>query len=261
MAGYTPYKDSFEKAKLVSKYANVVLWISTGMLVASFIIKTFYINLVCVSDIISNINCLFLIFYGVLNILREIFFYQASIQRRNDFIDNSFDTSLGESRSVDYYTNGNIATGIYKMGVNSFENSFFTYNIGKRMILGIWLKNVIFVILILVFAIFGFKNAFILFIQLTLPISLFQQSIKHTLFVFRISRVFENYRKMFNDLKNKEDSKSKRAEIISNVLDYETTLTYWAIILDSKLYEKLNTELSAKWIELKNEYNIKELTK
>lgn len=257
MAGYTPYKGSFEQSKSMSKCASVILWISTGMLVIAFTLKTIDITLAYASDIISNINCFFIISYGVLSFLSETFFYQASIQRRDDFIDNSFDTSLAESRSVDYYTNGNIATGIYKMAVNGFENSLFTYNIGKRMTLTIWLKNLIFMMMILVFAIFGFNNAFTLLIQLTLPILLLQQSIKHTLFVYRINRVFENYRRLFNALKNHEDSKYKRPEIILNVLDYETTLTYGAILLDSKLYEKLNPELSEKWVELKNEYNIK----
>ncbi|MDO5971021.1 hypothetical protein Q4Q35_14530 [Flavivirga aquimarina] len=256
MTGYTPYKGSFEQAKSMSKYASTILLISTGILITAFALKTFNSSLTNFSDVLTNINCFFIISYAVLSFLSETFFYQASIQRREDFIDNSFNTSIAESRSVDYYTNGNIATGIYKMAVNGFENSLFTYNIGKRMTLKIWLKNLIFALLILVSAIFGFNNAFTLLIQLTLPILLLQQSIKHTLFVYRINRVFENYRRLFNDLKSHEDSKHKRPEIILNVLDYETTLTYGAILLDSKLYEKLNLELSAIWLELKREYNI-----
>ena len=93
-------------------------------------------------------------------------------------------------------------------------------------------------------------------IQLTLPILLLQQAIKHTLFVYRIKRVYENYRRLFNDLRNESDSKLKRPEILLNVLDYETTLTYGAILLDSDIYNKLNSDLSAKWNNMKTEYKI-----
>ncbi len=110
--------------------------------------------------------------------------------------------------------------------------------------------------MILLFAILGYNNAFILLIQLTLPILLLQQAIKHTLFVYRIKRVYENYRRLFNDLKDESDSKRKRPEIILNVLDYETTLTYGSILLDSKIYDKLNPSLSLKWNQMKSDYKI-----
>ena len=122
------------------------------------------------------------------------------------------------------------------MAVNGFENSLFTYYISKSMLKSKWLKNIIFAFLILLFAIFGFNSAFVLLIQLSLPLLLLQQAIKHTLFVSRISRVYENYRRLFNDLKQNSDSKNKRPEIILTVLDYETTLTYGSILLDTKNY-------------------------
>lgn len=256
MAQYNPYKGSFEQSKSFSKYAEITLWISTILLIAAFTIKSVNANWSAMSELISNINCFFIIAYAVLMFISENIFYQASLQRREDFIDNSFNVTIAEDRSYEYYTNENITSGIYKMAVNGFENSLFSYHIANKMTMKLWLKNIIFALLILTFAIFGFNNAFILLIQLTLPILLLQQAVKHTLFVYRIKRIYENYRRLFNDLKDKNDSKHKRPEIILNVLDYETTLTYGAILLDTKIYNKLNPTLSQKWIEIKRDYGI-----
>jgi general stress protein CsbA len=256
MTQYNPYKGSFDQAKVFNKYAQIALWISTLLIIIAFSLKTYNTNWFAISDLVSNINCFFIISYATLTFISEVIFYQASVQRREDFIDNSFNTTIAEDRSVEYYTNENIANGIYKMAVNGFENSLFTFNIASKMTSKLWIKNIIFAILILAFAVFGYNNAFVLLIQMTLPILLLQQAIKQTLFVYRIKRVFENYRRMFNDLKANLDSKHKRPEIILNVLEYETTITYGAILLDSKIYEKLDPELSIKWTDLKHEYKI-----
>lgn len=256
MAQYNPYKGSFEQSKSFSNYAEITLWISTSLLIIAFALKEIHINWSNISEVITNINCFFIVAFAILSFISETVFYQASIQRREDFIDNSFETTLAENRSEEYYTNDNITSGIYKMAVNGFENSLFTYNIAKKMTTPLWLKNIVFAVLILTFSIFGYNSAFTLIIQLTLPILLLQQAIKHTLFVYRIKRVYENNRRLFNDLKNLSDSKHKRPEIILNVLDYETTLTYGAILLNSKIYDELNPILSVKWEEIKQQYNI-----
>ena len=256
MAQINHFKASFDEAKDFDKYSNYALWISTILLGIGLGIESYDNDLEYVSGFISNINCFFILAFAILNFISGSIFFDASIQRRVDFIDNSFDSSFNEDRSREYYTNENIASGIYKMAVNGFENSLFTYTISKEMITKLWLKNMIFGILILIFAIGGFNNAFILMLQLTLPLLLLQQAIKHSLFVYRIKRVFENYKRLFNDLKQLNDSKQKRPEIILNVLDYETTLTYGGIHLDSKIYNKLNLDLSIKWDEMKQTYNI-----
>jgi len=256
MTQYIPYKNAFEKAKKLKRCANIILWISTSLIVLAFSIKNINNNFLLISNYITCINSFLIISYAVLSFISSIYNFKAGIRRREDFIDNSFNTKIAEERSIGYYTNDNLDNGIYKMAVNGFENSLFTYRISKQMTFKIWIKNLIFAFLILFFAIFGFNNAFILFIQLTLPVLILHDAIKHTIFVERISQVFENYRRLFNDLKNQHNIDLKNPEIILNILEYESTLTNGDILLNSKTYKKLNPELSKKWIELKKKYNI-----
>ena len=105
MATYNPFEGSFEHAKSLGNYANLSLWLSTIILGIAFAIKSYNPQFSNVSEFITNINCFFIIAFAILNFITEYIFYNASIKRRSDFIDNSFESSLAEDRSIEYYTN------------------------------------------------------------------------------------------------------------------------------------------------------------
>jgi hypothetical protein len=252
-----PYKNTFELAKKINNYSLIFLYLSAIIIFLDFLIKSYFNQYLQICDVLIKVNCFIIIIYAVLSFLSEYVFFNASSQRRIDFIDNSFETSYSDTKSSNYYTNDNIRSGIYKMAVNGFENSLFTYHIAKKMVLPLCIKNSLFIILFLSFAVFGFNNGFILLIQLTLPILLFQQAIRHTLFVHRIKHVYLDYKKLFNNMKGDIDYSSKIPEIIINVFEYETTLTFGAMQLNSKIYNELNPILSQKWMDIKSDLGIK----
>lgn len=248
-----PYKILFESCKKYNKAAEYVLYLSTLFSILIFLLKDIqYVKY------LLFINCLLIVLYPILCFISDLKFYDSSLIRRSDFIDNSLDSKLSESRSKEYYSNDDLSTGYYKIAVNGFENSLFTYNIAKKMTLPLWVKTFILAAILISFAILGYTNAFVLFVQLSLPIFLLQQSLKHTLFVYRIKSIYGNYRNLFNSSTNKHDISKKIAEILITVLNYETTLTYGAILLDTKIYNSLNSKLSQEWNRIKIEYRIKE---
>lgn len=252
-----PFRNAFDYAKLYDKYANYVLWISTLLIIIAFLLKVFYPNLSYISNIINKVNCLFIVAYAVLNFITDYIFYKASYHKRLDFIDNSFNTSYSEENSSEYYSNDDIENGIYKLAVNSFENSLFTYIISKKMLIKIWIKNTLIALIFLVLAIFGYENAFVLLLQLALPILLLSKAIKLTIFVNRVNQVYENYRKLFQNIKSNRDNEFASPEILINVIEYEATLSWGSILLDSKIYNSMNDELSKAWEEIKIKYEIK----
>lgn len=251
-----PFKSSFDTAKIFAKYANYSLWISTILLVVAFYLQSLYPNYKSQIDTINIINCFFIIVFALLSILINITFYEASTKKRHDFIDNSFKTSYSEDNSHGYFSNDDIENGIYKMAVNGFENSFFSYNIAKKMLTPLWLKNIFIGFLFISLAITGYNKVFVMILQLTLPILLINQAIILTIFVTRINRINENFRRLFQDLKLDTNRDHKKPEILLNVIEYEATLSWGCILLDSKIYESLNPELSIKWEKIKNNYKI-----
>ncbi|MCG6154032.1 hypothetical protein [Leptospira bandrabouensis] len=186
----------------------------------------------------------------------EYFGFEACIHKRRDFIDNSFHSTLSEARTLEYFSNSNINPGIYKMAINGFENSLFTYNISKEMLFLVWIKTLFFGILFLSFGLFGYENVLILIFQISLPLILLQNAIKHSLFVSRSKTIFNDYRKLFYDFKMDIDKTKKYPEILTILLDYETAISAANILLSDKVYNKLNRNLSDLWEKMKIEYNI-----
>ena len=125
------------------------------------------------------------------------------------------------------------------------------------MLKSLWFKNIVFITLFIFLALVGEKNAALLLIQLTLPLLLLNQSIKLSLYIYRIRRIYENYRRIFQDLNKINNKDYKNPEIIINVIEYESTLSWGGILLSTKKYNKLNPELSKKWEENKIKYGIK----
>jgi len=251
-----PFKNSFDNAEEYDKYANITLYISTMLAIIAFAIHSYNEDWKEISNIINSINCFFILAFAVLEFITKHIFSEASSQKRYDFIDNSFDTSFSEENTKGYYTNDNIENGIYKMAVNGFENSLFTYAISKRMLKGLWIKNSLIAIVFIFLAVLGLNNAFIVILQLALPLILLNQAIRHTVFVSRINKIYENYRRLFQDLLKNTTKEYKKPEIIINVIEYEATLSWGGIILDTKIYNELNPELSKSWEEIKLKYKI-----
>jgi hypothetical protein len=251
-----PFRASFDKAKWYDKFANICLWTSSGILVFSFLVQSISPEYKTISDNINGINCFFILAYALLSFITNNTFYNASTQKRYDFIDNSFETSFSEDLSINYFSNDNIENGIYKMAVNGFENSLFSYNIAKEMLSPLWTKNIFIGILFVSLAIAGFNSAFVMMLQLTLPLLLVNQAIKLTIFVSRMQNIHENYRRLFQNLKVEKNRDNKKPEILINVIEYEAALSWGCVLLDSKIYEKLNPSLSKKWEEIKKTYEI-----
>ena len=251
-----PFKISFDQAKLYEKYSNQILWISSGILIFAFVIQSINNNLKNISDTINILNCFLIVAYAILEILTTIIFYEASKKKRYDYIDNSFQSLMSDENSKNYFSNDDLNCDIYKMAVNGFENVFFTYKISEKMQKPLWIKNVLISFLFVMVAILGLNNIFVMLLQLSLPFFLLKQAIKQNYFVGQIEQVCENYRKLFDSIKDSKNYDSKIPTMLINLLEYETTLSWANILLDEKIYNSLNPALSADWEKIKLRYKI-----
>lgn len=256
MAAIVPFKVFFDQIKMIEKCISILLYSSTTLVIISLVIDTNFIDYKSVSNFLSQINCLFIILYFTLVVFSKCMFFEASSRRRFDFIDDSFNSSFSENKSVEYFTNTELTAGIYKLAVNCFESAIFSYHISKKMTNQVWVKNIIMIILFLIFAIWGYNTLIITLFHLSLPFVLIEQGIQHSIYVSRMKKINHDFRILFNDLKGRSNLTNKYAEIIINILNYETALASTPIILDDNIYNKLNPELSEKWNQMKINYSI-----
>jgi len=251
-----PFKDNFDLIKSINKYANIVLYISTIVVLVSFIIGNSTKKFDLVIDYVLRANSILIISFLLMNFIIDYLLFNARKKKRLDFIDNAFGSSMTTDHSVGYFSNENIQPGIYKLAVNGFENVFFSLNISKKMIIKTLIINIVILFIFLSSAIFGLDNLVVLIIQLMLPAVMLQQIIKLVLLTNNLDSVYHKYCAVFNDLKNGIEPKDKIPAMINNIIEYETTLTWGNVLLSEKIYNSLNSKLSEKWEKIKKEYGI-----
>ena len=252
-----PFDESFKQVIFWDLLSKISLWGSTIIVIGSMFANKIDNIPDCITDILNAINCVLVIAYFVLELITNYHFFNSSKEKRTDFIDNSLGSNLSGFRSENYFTNDNVNTGIYKLAVNCFENSFFTYHISKKMIWKEWGINIVICIVFILGASMGNKDIVILIIQLSLPFFLIQQAIRLTFFHSRVHNVVCNFKSLFNDFKQNKNISGKFPEILKNVLEYESTKAWGSILLSDPLFKKMNSKLSEDWNRLKTLYDIK----
>lgn len=192
------------------------------------------------------------VLYFILDILINYLFQLTEVHRKNDLLDNSFDTFLSDKKSEGYYSNESIEKGIYKLGVNCFENSFFSKNVSSAMIPVMLIKSIFILLLFVVLALFTDHKTLSSLMQVALPLTILQQTIRLITYHFRVKAVYEHFKLIFTSV----DSKIRDSYLITNVINYETTLAWAGILLDSKKFDALNVPLTKEWEEIKINHKI-----
>ncbi len=256
MAKVVPHAPMLDKARLFENLSSYVVIASTLVTIGS-IFSEKYLG---VNDDISRwlitVNCLLIFFAFIFEALFNYLFYEGSKMKRSDFIDNSLGTSFMDKRSKEYFTNDNIQPGVYKLAVNCFENIFFTSRVVSKMIFMTWIWTIVVTAIFIGSAVLGERQIILMLFQLSLPVLLFQNSIKLTLFATRISNLYEHFLRMFNDLRGVQDNKLKEPEMIKLVIDYQTALSWGSLLTSKSIFDKMNPELTREWIEVKKRYDI-----
>ncbi len=255
MSKYVPFNKDFNIVASAKAFSDLILSVSVAASIGTLIFE--------LSDIVQDKNqiieffntllCYFAILYFILDILSNYLFQIAETKRRNDFFDNGLNTQLEDSGSIDYFSNDNLKAGIFKLGVNCFENSYFTKYVVGRMLKQMLIYTIVVFLVILGITLFAKHQIVITVLQCALPFTVMQQLIRLLVFKNKIDGVFKEFCKIFSNATNPEE---KEKLIIYNITNYEATLAWACIRLNGRIFKRKNIELSQKWEEVKRRYNI-----
>lgn len=254
MTRIVPHEINYKTIKKVGGFASFLLYASALISVIVLVIdKT---DLVKSKELfnknLNSILAILAILYFLLDLVQNYLFQQAELNRKNDFVDNSFQTKLADENSQGYFSNDSFPAGIYKLGVNGFENSFFTKAVSCKMIIPSIIKSVIIFILFLLVVFFTDQTILVAVVQIALPFTIIQQTTRLIFFHHQVKNIVDNYKHIFHNV----NETNKSALIINNVINYEKTLSWGSVQLDSKLFNKHNPQLTLDWEALKIKYNI-----
>jgi hypothetical protein len=244
--------------KGLSKVDTSFMWlltISAIVSIAIFIIDSMqaFPEKACIIAILNIISCVIAVSYFIADTIFSYLFQSAEANRRNDFFDNSLNTQIADKNSFGYFSNDTMAPGILKLGVNSFENSFFTKNVASEMLHGKVKICIVMVLIYIVVSLSGDRSLVVLFLQLALPFTLIQKTIRLFVLRNRVEDVFTKFQTIFSSAK--EDNKA--GLILHNATSYETALAWGGIQTDDDIFHKLNPQLSIEWETIKDRYGLK----
>jgi hypothetical protein len=249
-----PHDLDYKNAKSFHSINNYLLYISFLMSIIIIFIDNHIIKVLTPEKLISTLNSILsiiAILYFVFDIVQNYIFQRAEQHRRADFVDNSLGTTLADKNSTGYYSNESIYKGLYKMGINCFEDSFFSMKISSKMINIELIKSFFITLAFLSLAFFTNLKLLNAIIQLTLPFVILQRTIRLILFNIRIKELYNDFKIAF-ELKPSE----RDQHLLYFVLRYETIISWGSILLSTKIFNKLNKELTAEWSKIKIRYEI-----
>ena len=176
---------------------------------------------------------------------------KAEKKRRYDALDNSFGSAFSLQNSKEYFTNDEVEFGINKLGVNLFQNVFYTTRLSDKMMTSYIVKSSIFGVVFFIMAIYGLKNSPIMLpiFQFLFSAVIFGDLVKFLLFHRENNRILDELIVGFQTELNK-------TTILKEYLDYETNISWGQILICDKLFDKYDKTLEGEWQKLKQKFNI-----
>lgn len=254
MRKIVPFSVNYLTLKKISLAGSLILYTS-AMLSLLIILneKLQPSNKDYLGMVFNSLLSFFSLAYFIQDLLHNYLFQLSEVHRRNDFIDNSFSTTLCDKNSEGYFTNDNLISGVYKLGVNCFENSFFTKAVSLAMIPALLIKSIIIILLFILIVLFTDRQTIIVLMQVALPLTILQQSVRLIVLHFRINSIYKQFKFIFTT----NSPEIRDSYIITNVINYESTIAWAGISLDSKKFDKLNDSLTQEWEGIKIRHKIK----
>jgi len=246
-------KNNDEKIDEVSKLykrVNILEKIANGIFYINLVVSAITIIEFKLQDLFFIFNIIFSITYVVITNLVDIYFKNiAENEPRKSFIKKSFNVNITKRVTYKYYNNEE-KDSVKKMGINCFENLFFTKYIAKKMLVSESLKVFIIVLLYIILLIqVKDLELLVLITQTVFSSEYLFKYIKFVYFVVQVSRI---YAKMFDMFitNPRIDEKIMMVKTLDATMDYECLKFYCKISLSSRIYKKYVSKLNKEWDEL-----------
>lgn len=248
--------DYFRKAQIYNRICKIVFLCSlVGISIMGFIKDRFYYG------IATTIAIGLLLIVVILEKVKEEMLFKAENIRRRGYFDNSFNTRFNEKSIQGYYDSDEVSYGMYKMAVNLFENVMYSKEIARRMKTKVCIVNAVLFSIILVCASYGIARVSfaIPLIQLFLSKEFILNWYDINKYCMRMEEVYEKMKILFDKklCNNSASIKANTAEVIKLYMDYEVNIVDSKILLDTRIFNRLNESLMKEWEEIKDRYQIK----
>ena len=252
-----PFGEDYDNADLCYACSKWLSYLVTFIAVALSLADTIYSLDKNTSENIGYANTALICLYLFFEYRGSYLFRTAETKRKLAFIDNTFNTKFSEAETQEYYTNDNVAGGIYKMAVNNMESSFTTNKNLTHMYPIVLTKNVVIVMLVVFAGIFGKGNYARLAAESLVAANFALELFKITVYSSKVKTLLNEFFTLFQSLNPETITNVQSAQIMKQILEYETTVAWANLPLDNDYFMKHRVAWDGEWQKLKLRYNIR----
>lgn len=254
-----PQKKAFEKAKRSDFWLSVTIIIAFIFAVLISILKYVISSQV---EPLNNVSLFGSVFFTIIIAVQSLWFSiqqnAAETERRAGLIDNAFETKVGLHPSKNYYDTKGISNGSVKLLATVHENCMYTNRIAEKMLTkcGIKLGFMFIVLLICFFIGISHIQVFEAILQFFLSGIFIYEFIDIYTLYNSTKNIEENSREIWSTFTDNRESMLFTAKATHIAIRYECAITRAALILDEKVYIKLNKSIEEEWNLFRQVHNI-----
>jgi len=241
----------YSTAKRIDKIANRVFYAVATSAIAIPLLK-----IGSVKAAVSVAFIVLVITYFILRYSTTLFFLPKSERmRRKQLLSDSLGLPLIAETTQEYYNNP-YTPSVKRFGANILENSFFTQHVLEKMLVGERIRVGLFFILWVIAVTSNriCEDVIIVFSQSIFSAEIIARWVAMEVYRLRCAEVYNDLFKFFaNKLHNGMGSFPC---VVDSFSDYECAKASASIITSTKLFDKLNPQLSLEWERIKEKLGI-----
>lgn len=257
----TPFETSFDTVRKFEHASSFSLTISAVIVFILWLVSLFEIPanikdyIPVITDILKVISYISMLAYIGLSLISKIIFAGAEKVKREDLIDNSFETVYGNEKSTNYYNNDDVQKGIKRLAFNAHESSFHTENTLRLMLLNKIVRYLFFVtpFILSIFFESGQEVVRLLF-EIAIPIEMTVFLITLLRYWIEVRNINERFKIELLNIGGREINESEHPKLILPVLEYYNVKSWASINLDKKIFDEYRDKLSQLWMKRKANY-------
>lgn len=183
--------------------------------------------------------------YCITSITSEIFANILGNRRLVNAVEDGFEKKINSDAYTEKYYNNTFPGGIDKFNLDLFESVFFTYHIFNKQAVRSYFATVV-CMLAAVYAIIFTEPVFsVQVLEIAFGGNAFIKIVKTIYFHLILARIYGDFDKVYVA----KEHVLHCHYLLSLSIKYERIKAYYGLSLDSKLFEKMNEELTMKWDE------------
>lgn len=255
MINYTNRKDDVEELYKCSKTLNTTVNILFFLSIALSILSFLFADSLKDSLSLTTAQVIIAISFILLSIFDDFYcWYNAESIRRKSSIENAFNIDITNLYTEKYYNN-KIEPSINKYNINTFENILFSKSIAERMSIFEIVKGFICIVSFIICCL-NIKNneAILVITQALFSAQFIIGTISLLTYIRRLKDLYNAF--YFEFVTAGIQNKSQIYALLALSIEYEAVKAHYKIRISSKLFRKMNTNLSRQWNEIYNKIKI-----